>query len=589
VNSSSLVKPPGSGRSNLPTLDAAAGSGFANVRGALRSLPVWVTLCLLSLWFTAVQNAPVYGEVARVAGPPAADNLAIYLGLTVLLLAVYNLTLGLLAWPWVFKPAVTLLLVAGAIVAYFMGHYGVVVDRVMIQNVLETDAREAAELLSPRFFASVLLLGLAPAAVVWRLRPWRHPILREIRRRLVFLVVNLVVLGTVVTSLYGDLAPFYRNNRQLRHYLNPLYPVYAAVTHIRRSPLELDGAPQPIAREVGRAHQAERRSVTVLVLGETARADHFGLNGYQRQTTPRLASLDVVNFPDVTSCGTSTAVSVPCIFSPLGRDRFDERVARRSEGLLDLLRRAGLRVLWRENNTGCKGVCDRVEVEDFRRARAPEQCPGGECLDSVLLTGLQEQIDRTEGDLVIVLHLIGSHGPAYFQRYAPSAEVFGPVCATAELQKCSRQQVINTYDNTIVYTDAVLAELIGLLGRNAQQRDAAMIYVSDHGESLGENGVYLHGIPYAFAPDAQTRVPMVMWLSEGYRRTAGVDLECLQTRAGASYSHDNIFHSVLGILGIATDAYVPSLDIFSACRSPEPRDLRLTGSSPSPSLANLGS
>jgi lipid A ethanolaminephosphotransferase len=274
---------------------------------------------------------------------------------------------------------------------------------------------------------------------------------------------------------------------------------------------------------------------------------------------------------------------VPCIFSPLGRAGYDEHIAKQSEGLLDLLRRAGLRVLWRENNTGCKGVCDRVEIEDFRRAATPETCPGGLCMDDVLLAGLQDQIDRTEDDLFLVLHQNGSHGPAYFQRYPASAESFSPVCATAELRDCTQQEVINTYDNTIVFTDTVLAELIALLQRNADARDAAVIYVSDHGESLGENGIYLHGMPYAFAPDVQTHVPMVVWLSDGYRQSAGVDVDCLRTKAGAGYSHDNVFHSVLGMLGIDTDAYVPDLDIFSGCRRPEPRQTRFTG----PSIAHI--
>jgi lipid A ethanolaminephosphotransferase len=560
----------GGRRSAIARWSPAAGHG---------SLPLWLALCLLSIWLTAVSNAPLFAEVGRVAGPPAPGNLPLYFAVTALLLVLHNVVLGLVAWPWVFRPVAALLLLTGAIVGYFMTHFGVVVDRVMVQNLLETDAREAADLLSPGLFATVLLLGVLPSVLLWRLPLRREPAVCEIRQRVVFLLANLVALAVLAAIFYGDFAPFYRNNRQLRHFLNPLHPLYAAVTQIGGRGDALEGPLQSIARHVGRTTRAGRASVTILVLGETARADHFGLNGYSRQTTPRLASLDVVNFPDVTSCGTSTAVSVPCIFSPLGRARYDERAAKRSEGLLDLLGKAGLRVLWRENNTGCKGVCDRVEVEDFRRT-TPETCTGGQCLDDVLLAGLQDQIDRTEDDLFLVLHQNGSHGPAYFQRYPASAELFSPVCATAELRNCTQQEVINTYDNSIVYTDTVLAELIALLQRNADTRDAALIYVSDHGESLGENGLYLHGMPYAFAPDAQTHVPMVVWLSDGYRRSAGVDLDCLRAKAGAGYSHDNLFHSVLGMLGIDTDAYAPDLDIFSSCRRPEPQATRLTGPSP---------
>jgi lipid A ethanolaminephosphotransferase len=194
-------------------------------------------------------------------------------------------------------------------------------------------------------------------------------------------------------------------------------------------------------------------------------------------------------------------------------------------------------------------------------------CPGGECYDAILLTGLQDEIDRLRDDAVIVLHMIGSHGPAYFRRYPPAFAAFTPACDTAQLDRCSRERIVNAYDNTIRYTDHVLSETIGLLQRNAQRLDAALLYTSDHGESLGENGLYLHGLPYALAPREQIQVPLLLWLSEGLRERLGIDTSCLEARRGEPLSHDYLFHSVLGLSNVRTAVYRPERDLLRPCRS----------------------
>jgi lipid A ethanolaminephosphotransferase len=250
------------------------------------------------------------------------------------------------------------------------------------------------------------------------------------------------------------------------------------------------------------------------------------------------------------------------MFLDVGRGQYDGKLAYRREGLLDVLQRAGIRVLWRDNNAGCKGVCDRVPS-----TRVAGKCPDGECLDEALLDGLQAEIDRLDTDTVIALHMNGSHGPAYYKRYPPAFEVFTPACRSNELDRCSRESIVNAYDNTLRYTDHVLARAIDLLKANAQRFDTAMLYVSDHGESLGESGLYLHGIPYALAPSEQTRVPMVLWLSDGLRGNLGVDAACLRARRDEALSHDNLFHSMLGLSSVRTAAYRPERDLFHPCRS----------------------
>jgi lipid A ethanolaminephosphotransferase len=305
------------------------------------------------------------------------------------------------------------------------------------------------------------------------------------------------------------------------------------------------------------------------VLGETGRSGNFGLNGYARDTTPNLARLQPVSFGNAWSCGTSTAASVPCMFSPFGREAF---LGRRndSENLLDVLRHAGLAVLWIDNQPGgCKGVCDRVPTVNTSGLNDPALCPKGECRDEILLGGLDQRLaalpteQRARG-VVLVLHQMGSHGPAYADRTPAAFKRFLPECTSSHLPDCSGEQLRNAYDNTIAYTDHVLASTIHWL----QQRhdyDTALLYVADHGESLGENNLYLHGLPYALAPDVQKHVPWITWLSSGFEQHAGIATQCLRARAQERITHDHLFHSVLGLMQVGTSAYRPALDAYARC------------------------
>lgn len=307
----------------------------------------------------------------------------------------------------------------------------------------------------------------------------------------------------------------------------------------------------------------------MLVLGETGRAGNFGLNGYERDTTPGLAKEDVASLRDVTSCGTSTAASVPCMFSPLGRGGF---LARRAdtENLLDVLQRAGLAVLWLENQAGCKGVCDRVFSANTQDTADPVLCPDNECLDDVLLQGLDQRLaalpaERRARGTVVVLHTMGSHGPAYFKRSTPPFKRFLPECTSVDLQRCSRDEVRNAYDNSIAYVDQFLVRTIRWLESRQGDSETAMVYLADHGESLGEHNIYLHGLPFAIAPDEQKKVPWITWLSPRLQEASGLHTSCLKRQIDIPATHDNLFHSLIGLAGVQTQAYKPALDIYASC------------------------
>ncbi len=235
--------------------------------------------------------------------------------------------------------------------------------------------------------------------------------------------------------------------------------------------------------------------------------------------------------------------------------------------MLDIIQRAGINVLWNDNDGGCKGACDRVPHQNVTALNLPDQCINGECYDEVLFHGLEEYINNLQGDGVIVLHTIGSHGPTYYNRYPPQFRKFTPTCDTNEIQTCTKEQLVNTYDNTLVYVDYIVDKAINLLKEHQDKFTTSLVYLSDHGESLGENGIYLHGLPYAIAPDSQKQVPMLLWLSEDYQKRYQVDQNCLQKQAQTQhYSQDNLFSTLLGLTGVETKYYQAADDILQTCR-----------------------
>jgi lipid A ethanolaminephosphotransferase len=454
-----------------------------------------------------------------------------------------------------------ILLIVSSLAAFFMDSYSVVINDEMLNNVAQTNFSEATDLVNAKLLAYLAFLGVLPSIGVARL-----PLIwRETRREVVARVkllgaLALLVAGTVLSfgSFYASLA---REHRELRTYANPSYYLYSTVKVMNAS---LGSALPTALAMIGIDAQIPAsdvdRELIIMVVGETARADRFSLNGYRRDTNPQLAQAKVVSFTNVWACGTSTAVSVPCMFYLGGQEDFSLRAAGSRENLLDVLQRSGVNVLWLDNNSDSKGVASRVPYQSYKTAATNSVCGGDECRDEGMIAPLQNYIDtHPRGDIFIVLHQMGNHGPAYFKRYPPEFERFKPVCKSSDLNQCSQDEIDNAYDNAISYTDHFLSRVIELLKRNDEKFETAMLYVSDHGESLGENGVYLHGMPKAIAPDSQLHVPMVMWFGQHFD---GVDLAQVQKSTAVRYTHDNVFHTVLGMMEIETAIYRPDLDIL---------------------------
>ncbi len=551
----------------LPTLSQRPPPGFNPLLPAAAA----------SLWIATLANWPLWQALSRLPEMATPRGLLFIFGFALMLTLLLLALLAPLAHARSVKTAITLCLVSAALGAHFMGSYGVVIDSTMLTNALQTDLHEVRDLLNPGLLASVLVLAGLPSLVLWRLPLRRLSFTAQLWRNALTLALSLLAIALLVLALFADLSATMRNHKQLRFLINPLNSFYALGVLGFQANARPPGPPVPIGVDARALPRSGLPPLFVLVIGETARADRFALNGYPRATNPELARHDVLSFADVTSCGTSTAASLPCMFSHLGRERFESR-ERDSENLLDVVQRAGLAVLWLDNQAGCKGLCARVR-NAFAHEAAPGApplpaalCDGAECLDAALLHGLAARLQALPAEqrargVLLVLHQMGSHGPAYFKRSPAAAKPFLPECTTSVLQQCTQDSLRNAYDNSIAYTDHVLAALIDWLKQQSASYASAMFYVSDHGESLGENNLYLHGLPYAFAPREQTHVPWLSWMSPGAQSSLALNWECLRARRAEPLSHDHLFHSVLGALQIQASEYRPALDILAPCRS----------------------
>ena len=576
----------------VPPLAPSAGAPSSVGRGVLGSLPSALTRTLaaarrwrpelstealllgIGLYFTLACNTPFWRALLASRGGEGGGLLYV-LAIGVALSALNLLLLAPLLNRWTTKPLLGGLILVAAVSSYYAGHFGVYFDPSMLRNVLRTDLAEARELLTPGFFLQVAALALPPLFVLQRARLRRRPLKRALAIRGAAAVLALVVAAGALGSVFKDFSAQMRNHKELRYLITPAAPLWSLARVLSRDAQAANLPRQPIGADarLGASWAAAKKpALFVIVVGETARAADWGLNHPAaqpgaRDTTPELARRAVINFPDVTSCGTNTEVSVPCMFSLQGRRGYDEDAIRGSESLLDVLRHAGLRVVWNDNQSGCKGVCAGVDSMRPDPAALPALCDGERCLDEALLESSRSLLRDAEDNLVLVLHQLGNHGPAYFRRYPDAFRRFTPTCDDEDLSKCSREQIANSYDNALLYTDHVLARSIDLLQELAPRYDTALLYVSDHGESLGENGLYLHGLPYSIAPAEQTRVPMVMWISSGFAARTRLDPACLRTQADRPAAHDNLFHTVLGLLDVRTAVRDDTLDLTATCRS----------------------
>jgi len=492
---------------------------------------------------------------------PLSENWLFICSLLVWLFVFLSALLFLFCYRHTIKPILIILLLISSVVSYSTNNFGTVFDHNMISNIFETDYSEFFELISFKSFIYLLFFGLLPSYFVWSANITKAPLIIQLWQKIKAFVLMVLIFVLLYMSFSKHYTSFARENPELRMYINPTYYLYSIGKYVDSN---INTSIKPFSKiglDAKINKNSNKQRLLVLVIGETARVDRFSLNGYKRQTNPMLENENVISFQKMTSCGTDTSLSVPCMFSSLTRSNYSHSKGKNMSNVLDIISHAGVEVLWLDNNSSSKGVAQRITFEDYRFPDVNPICDV-ECRDEGMLFGLQDFIDTNPGkDLLVVLHTMGSHGPAYYKRYPDSFEVFFPTCQNNQLNECNDEEINNAYDNTIIYTDYLLSKLINLLKHNTKVDESAMFYVSDHGESLGENGIYLHGIPYFIAPDEQKNVASIMWFNEGISQS--LNIGSIKEKIEVPLSHDNLFHTLLGLMNIETELYKQNMDIIT--------------------------
>ncbi|GAC16879.1 phosphoethanolamine transferase [Aliiglaciecola lipolytica] len=538
-----------------------------NIVSNFRQISSNKLILAVSCYLVLILNYPFLAKTFSAIVNSADYNVLFLISVPVLFICVFNIIQSMIAIGGFLKPVLIAMVVISSIIAYATLNYGTVFDFAMVQNVVESDSAEAFSYVNLTAIVFILMFGVVPALFIALAKIKKQSILTACINRSKVIGLCIIIVGLIGFSYFANYASVGRNNRDLVHYITPFKLFDASYKYATRhffSPprefLELDSTP------FLKSSNGNPR-VTVVLLGETARAQNFSLNGYEKDTNRFTKDLEIVSFLNISSCGTATAVSVPCMFSRLSKSEYDKQIANSQQNALDVAHLAGVDVLWIDNNNGsCKGVCNRISHIEISPDSQSKYCDGEYCLDEILLTELDKKLKNiTHKDTLIVMHMMGSHGPTYYRRYPTNKRIFEPDCPRSDIQNCTNEELVNSYDNTISYTDFVVSQVISRLLQldESTGSQSTMLYVSDHGESLGEKGVYLHGLPYAFAPAEQTHVPLLFWQDP---ENSSFSLDCLQNQAQLIASHDNFFDTLLGVLSVQSKLYQKHNDLIAKCK-----------------------
>lgn len=500
-----------------------------------------------SLYIALVFNYPLLAKVHAMFEMYPHDSeffeyfFLFLLALTILfLLAILFFIFGT---RYLLKPFIFLLLINSAILAYYKKNYGVSVDEGIItslfDSIIEKNYHEVYDLLTNELFVKIVITALIPALPLYFIKIQYPKLLKEYVIRVSYICGMLIVWIAIVASNYKDISLTVRANRYLNKDVIPLYSVSSLLNIIKHF-LSFKSAYAQLDEQPS-IYKPDEEMVGIVVVGETARADHFSLNGYSRKTNPKLEKQNLSNFNNAYSCGTLTKTSVPCMFYVGDYASFDVAKANQRANLLSIITASGVAVTWFNNNSGCKHVCDKVKTIDLTKIYSEEQ------YDEQLIIELDKILDNNKSKkTLLVLHSMGSHGPKYYKRYPKEFDKFQPSCKNNNPQECSKEELINAYDNTILYTDHFLDLLINKLKK--QNKKSFLIYASDHGESLGEHGLYLHGVPIKFAPEEQIHIPFFIWFSELYKQDRSFTILDAKTKI----SHEHYPHTILDAMQVTS-------------------------------------
>jgi len=537
----------------------------------LKTLSQTKLIILVSIFFVIFYNYTFFKNIIAIY-PLIELNILYVFSVSIISISLIIFLFSIFSSKYTTKAMLILTLLISSFTAYFMDVYQVVIDDSMIRNTLQTNLNESADLLTLKLVLYVFFLGILPSLFIYKYKIKYSSIKKELFQKIKTITLSLLIILIIVLSFSKFYTSFFREHKSLRYSINPIYWIYSVGNYISKTftsgPVILKqiGINAKVVNEHEDKAEEEKNELIIMVVGEAARADRFSLNGYKRETNPLLKKEEIINFSNMYSCGTSTAESVPCMFSLYERGDYSYKKGISTENVVDVLKHTKkVNVLWRDNNSSSKGVANRVDFEDYRTSTLNTVCDD-ECRDEGMIVGLDKYIKEHKGeDILIVLHQMGNHGPAYYKRYPKEFEKFTPVCKSNQIEQCSKEEVSNAYDNAILYTDYFLSKVINFMKPYSDDYETAMVYMSDHGESLGENGLYLHGLPYFMAPDTQKHIASLMWFG-GEDMKDDINVEKLKEYKDKKFSQDNLFHTLLGLFEIGTKEYKKDMDILNNAR-----------------------
>ena len=498
---------------------------------------------IVSIGTLLLYNLPFFSYVAEQTNEGLGGKVFLLASLAVVMLALNFMMTYLVMFLTrrVGRVLLALLAVINATAVYFIVTYSVMIDATTIENVFNTRYSEASGFFSWGLWLFIAVFGVLPA-LFCLLQPVAYG---KAKRMGMWCGGSLAVVLLVASMNIGQTLFITEHDTELGGLLQPWS--YVANT-CRVISFSYDEQQEEIKLADGRIADEEKTAV-VLVIGESARKANFQLYGYQRDTNPLLKKRKDLRVYEATSCATYTTAGAKAILEPVN-----------SGDLYELLPnyafRTGVDVVWRTSNWGEPPI----HIDEYlTNEQLGEQFPGENIYyDAILMKGLRERIALSKKNKVlIVLHTSTSHGPKYADKYPKEFEVYKPVARNVEEGEKNVGMLVNAYDNTIRYTDFLLDSLINVL-QGVTDRRCAMIFISDHGESLGENKVFMHGLPMKLAPKVQYEIPFLVWTSEGFRN--------YKEGLPAVLEQHYVFHSVLNLLSIESPAYNPDYDIFATVR-----------------------
>jgi lipid A ethanolaminephosphotransferase len=482
-------------------------------------------------------HLPFYTFVFNNVDYKSLNGIVLIVSLVILMLVLNAFVLYLLfsLSRHVGKVLLILFFIVSSIAVYFVNTYSVIIDESMIGNILNTNYEESSSFFSFKVILYVIFLGIIPSIYIAKVKITKVPLKEfSITSSLTLVFIAVLIFVNASNWLWID-----KNSKRLGGLAMPWsYSVNTPLFYIHKFKKNEKEILLPNA-----VIKDNEKSVVVLVIGESARRQNFSLYGYKKNTNPLLSKTENVFHFNANSCATYTTAGVKCILEHKNSDDLYEI-------LPNYLYRNNVEVIWRTTNWGEPPV----HIKNYQNKEALKaDCKGVECdYDEVLLRGLKEQIQASKKNkILIVLHTSTSHGPTYSKKYPPQFETFKPVCNSVELGKCSQNELLNAYDNTIVYTDYILHSVIEDL-KELKDYKSTMIFVSDHGESLGEKNLYMHGVPISIAPKEQYEIPFIVWVSDHSK----------ELKPNETLTQNHVFHSVLKFLNVESPVYDEKMNIF---------------------------